>query len=466
MSEPVVVHVQKHTRHWLVVVGALICMIAASVPLSGLSFANPYIFARMGPGSEQNVPQGAILLYFTLVMFSIVASMMLIGGPLLPKVGTKWLMVVGSCVVAAGLVLFWLATTPTLLYVAGVVLGIGYGFSYQLVPVVWVNNWFATRKGLVLGLVTGGTGIGGITWSFLVPAIGGNPALRATFDVDAYRTAYLVMAVVVLALTIPATLLLVVERPSQVGLLPYGAPAPGSRLQDAAALTRPVPGFTFGQAMRSPWLWMVFAASLLLGVVHASAQIMAPYLTNQWTAPMPTGMGQPLAMYSTAMMIWTLGLLALKPVLGVLNDRFGVLVAMSITLGMQAVFLFFLPSYASAGNAIGVWLPLLSMVFMSAGMSNGTVQPPLLAAGAVGQRQFGKIWSVVGSAYILGSAVGAPIWGLFYQPATKSYTTGVMLAPIALALVVTLGVMGMKGGRAQHLRLHERELAVSAAAAT
>lgn len=448
----------SHTRHWIVATGALICMIAGSVPLSGLSFFHPYIFLKMGPGSEQNVPQGSILLYFTLLMLSIVAAMLFIGGPLLPKLGTKWLMIIGCSIVAIALVIFWQATTPTLLYVAGVVMGLGYGISYQLVPIVWVNNWFVARKGLVVGLVTGGTGIGGILWSFVVPGVGGNPADAATYDPDAYRFAYLIMALVVLGLTIPATLFLAIERPSQVGLTPLGAPTPGS-IAASTDLAKPVAGFTFGQAMRSPWLWMVFAASVLLGIVHGSAQIMAPYLTDQWTSPAPDGMGQQVAMYSTAMMVWTMGLLVLKPVLGVLNDKFGVLVAMTITLGMQAAFFFFLPRYASAGNSIGVWLPLVAMLFMSAGMSNGTVQPPLLTATAVGQRAFGKIWSVTGSAYILGMALGAPIWGLFYDAEEKSYDAGFLLAPFALAIVVVLGVLGMSRGRAQHLKLYEAELA-------
>ncbi len=453
------------SRHWVVAAGALICMIAASVPLSGVSFYHPYIFLKMGPGTDQNVAQGTILLYFTLMMFAIVGSMIFIGGPMLPKLGTKWLMIIGSIVVAGALVIFWLATTPVMLYVAGIVLGLGYGMSYQLCPIVWVNNWFVAKKGLVLGLVTGGTGIGGIIWSFLVPAIGGNPANKATFNVDAYRGAYLIMAIVVLALTIPAALFLIVERPSQVGLMALGAIDPGSAAsavsaENLANLTKPVSGFTFAQALRSPALWLVYAGAVILGIAHAAAQIMAPYLTRQWTAPVADGgMGQAVAMYSTAMMVWTLGLLILKPTLGVLNDKFGVLVAMVITLGMQAGFFLFLPSYAKAGNSVGLWLPLVAMLFMSAGMSNGTVQPPLLTATAVGQKAFGKIWSVTGSAYTLGMAVGAPIWGLFYNPTTKSYNTGFMVAPFMLAAVIVLGVTGMTMGKKQYTALYEKELA-------
>lgn len=68
---------------------------------------------------------------------------------------------------------------------------------------------------------------------------------------------------------------------------------------------------------------------------------------------------------------------------------------------------------------------------------------------------------MAGSAYTLGSALGAPVWGLFYDPATKSYPVGFALAPFALALVVVLGVVGMNRGRAQHLKLFETEMAAA-----
>lgn len=77
----------------------------------------------------------------------------------------------------------------------------------------------------------------------------------------------------------------------------------------------------------------------------------------------------------------------------------------------------------------------------------------------MGRREFGKIWAVTGSAYTLGMAVGAPVWGLFYDAATKSYDTGFRLAPIVLAVVVAGSVIGMNAGKRQHLALHKRELA-------
>ncbi len=163
--------------------------------------------------------------------------------------------------------------------------------------------------------------------------------------------------------------------------------------------------------------WLIFSMSMMLGIVHPAAQIMAPYLTMRVTTAPPDGI---------------------------------------ITLSLQAIFFaFFLPNFASLGSV----LPFVAMVFMAAGMSNGTVHPPLITAAAMGSMAFGKIWSVTGAAYMLGMAVGAPIWGLFYDPPTKSYTVGFMLAPVALVIFVVGSVIGMNAGKRRHMALYEEELA-------
>ncbi|HZK05218.1 MAG TPA: MFS transporter [Actinomycetaceae bacterium] len=442
---------QKTSRHWIVAIGALIIMIGGSVPLSGLSFYNPYLFSVM-PDS----PQASILLYFTLLMLSIVVSMIFIGGPALSKVNPRVLMITGSIIVAAALLIFMNAPSPFMLYVAGVVLGLGYGFSFQLIPILWVNNWFVKRKGLVVGLVTAGTGFGGIAWSFMVPALGGTPGIGINGDPESFRRGYLIMAIVVLVVVILPVLFMIQNKPQDVGLQPYGAEEARADAVAATQLDKPIPGFTYTQALRTKWLWLICAMSIILGVVHSSAQIVAPYLTMRVVTEPPDGMGGPLGYYSLLMMTWTLGLIIIKPTLGVMNDKLGILWAMGITLSLQAVFFaIFLPNI----HQMGTFIPFIGMIFMSAGMSNGTVQPPLITATAMGNKQFGKIWSVAGAFYTLGQAVGAPIWGAFYDPATGSYTLGFMLAPVALAIYVIGSGIGMRGGKKQHMDLYEQELA-------
>lgn len=449
MATPAEPRTQSDRKAWTVVVGATLCMIAASVPLSGLSFFHPYLFSVMGDGGAT---QAQVLLYITLEMFAIVASMLLIGGPLLPKVGATKLMLAGSVVVAAALVIFAQASTPAMLYVGGILLGLGYGASYQLVPMVWVNNWFRAKKGLVVGIVTGGTGIGGVLWSFVVPGIAGLPAA----DNLNYRLAYYVLAGVVLVLTIPAALFLArPETPAEAGLLPYGADPVDARGGESEGPARPEPGLTFARALRTPWMWLVFAAGVLIGVLHGSAQIMPQFLTGRVVAEPPVGLGQPLAYYSTLMLVWTLGLILLKPVLGWLNDKIGIVLSMTLALGSQALFLFLLPQFASFGTV----LPLFFMLLMSFGMSTGTVQPPLLTSEATGRKNYSAIWTITGTSYTLGIAVGSPIWGMFYDPGTGSYPVAFMLSPVLAAVIVLLAWAGMRGGKRTYMASHADEVA-------
>lgn len=450
MATPAATQSPSSRKAWTVVLGATLCMVAASVPLSGLSFFHPYLFSVMG---ANGATQAEILLYITLEMLTIVASMLFIGGPLLPRIGATKLMLAGSVIVAAALLIFAQATTPAMLYAGGVLLGLGYGASYQLVPIVWVNNWFTAKRGLVVGIVTGGTGIGGVLWSFAVPAISGLPA-PDNYD---YRVAYYLLAAVVVGLTIPAALFLArPEKPEYIGLLPYGAEGRDEDDEPSAhEKARPEPGFTVHRALRTPWMWLVFLTGVLIGVLHGSAQILPQFLTDRVVSPPPGGLGQPLSYYSTLMLLWTLGLIFFKPALGFLNDKIGVIAAMAIALGMQAVFLFFLPQLPSFGTVF----PLFFMLLMSAGMSTGTVQPPLLTSEATGRKNYSAIWTIIGTSYTLGMAVGSPIWGMFFDPVTGSYPVAFALSPVLAAVIVVLAWIAVRGGKRTYMSDYEQELA-------
>ena len=416
--------------------GGFFVMIGGSIPLSGLSFFHPYVIGELFPKS-----QSTYLWYYTLMLIGIVGSMMVIGRALLPKYGPKPLMYAGSVISAAGLALFSLCSTAPAFYAAGVVLGLGCGISFQLVPIVWVNNWFVTRKGTALGVVMGGTGLGGALWSFLIPSISSGAG---------WRTAYLVAAAIVLVVPPLATLLLVVNKPADVGLLPYGA----TEAEVAAAQTGDasnLPGFTYAQAIRNPWVLLVFAMIILLGVVPGGAQILSVYLqgTTVYSNPNLPLKQQPAnetAFFSALMTTWTIGLMVFKPLLGWLNDKLGMLGAMLLTLGMQSLTFLWLPHMVYGSPVV---LMFVAMVFMSAGMSNGTVQPPLLIAGAAGPRDFARVWSFFGTGYLLGMAFGAPLWG-FIKDTTGSYVTGFRIAPAVLIGLTIVAVLAMKRAQSAH----------------
>lgn len=194
-------------------------------------------------------------------------------------------------------------------------------------------------------------------------------------------------------------------------------------------------------------LWIIFASSTLLGVVHGAAQIVAPYLSYKVTAAAPLGLAQPLSFYSLLMSIWTIALVVMKPLLGFLNDRIGVIAAYGIALAVQSGFFLYLPQLAAFGTVI----PVVMMLFMSAGMATGTVQPPLVTARAMGPASSARSGRSPGPATCSAWLPAPRSGGCSTTPPPMATTLGFTLAPLALAVVLLGSWVGLTRGRAAHL---------------
>lgn len=119
-----------------------------------------------------------------------------------------------------------------------------------------VNRWFATRRGLVMGLLSASTATGSLV--FL-------PAMAALAQSGGWRPVAAAVSLGAAAL-IPLVLLLMPERPSDVGLPPYGAteveaPPPRGRARDAAVLALSV----LARAARTPAFWLLGATFFVCG---------------------------------------------------------------------------------------------------------------------------------------------------------------------------------------------------------
>ncbi len=90
--------------------------------------------------------------------------------------------------------------------------GLGAGPSYSI-PVATVQRWFVKKRGMALGMVVTGTGVGALVFVMLT---------NRFIDAWGWRNAYVVMGAIVLAITLGATPFLI-HSPSKMGLQPYGA---------------------------------------------------------------------------------------------------------------------------------------------------------------------------------------------------------------------------------------------------
>jgi sugar phosphate permease len=95
----------------------------------------------------------------------------------------------------------------------GVVVGLGTGSTALVFGALIANRWFAERRGLVLGIL--GTAFATGQLVFL-------PLIARTIEQNGWRSATLAIAALC-TLTIPLVLIVIRDRPSDVGLRPYGA---------------------------------------------------------------------------------------------------------------------------------------------------------------------------------------------------------------------------------------------------
>ncbi|KAJ4858116.1 major facilitator superfamily domain-containing protein [Trichoderma breve] len=111
-------------------------------------------------------------------------SLMTIGAPFVvawsKRFSPKLISLIGSTIFSAALILASFGKSLWHFEVTqGVLLGLGTCMSY-MVAVTIAPTWFTTRRGLGLGIITSGTGIGGLVWA---------PALKAAVDSMGYRNA-------------------------------------------------------------------------------------------------------------------------------------------------------------------------------------------------------------------------------------------------------------------------------------
>ena len=143
----------------------------------------------------------------------------------------------------------------------GVLMPIGSAFSGWPLLAPAMANWFAKRRGLVIGLGQMG---GGLSFAY-------NMFAEFTISQLGWRYAYFVLAGTLVALLLPLYLLFFHYRPENRGLRPYGAAellATKGSTPEVGAVKNPVSrDWTLGRAMGTYQLWfMVLSFSLYWGI--------------------------------------------------------------------------------------------------------------------------------------------------------------------------------------------------------
>jgi OFA family oxalate/formate antiporter-like MFS transporter len=180
-------------------------------------------------------------------------------GKILSRVGARAMFVWGCLIGGIGFILLSTLTTLWQFYLYySLIVTFGVTSMGFLPSFATVSNWYIRRRSTALGIVSVGAGAGGAVMA---------PAAHHLISSYSWGTAFLFMAAVLIVIGTPIAAFVMRTKPEDMGQLPDGEvpekanPSPVKK-NDLASL----PGFTFGQALRTRAFWLIGIGGLLWGV--------------------------------------------------------------------------------------------------------------------------------------------------------------------------------------------------------
>lgn len=405
---------------WIGLAGTLILTISSGLAFYGQGvFLDPLCHAH--GWSKGSVSTAMTLYFFT----SGIAGMII--GRQIDRIGPQRLLVLGALAVGSAFVLLSRITALWHLYAVYLLMAMGYSAT-SLIPVnALLVNWFIFRRGQVMSLVMCGLSIGGIV---MVPL--------ATFLIARWglKLALPVLGALFCTGIIPPALLVVKQKPSDVGQVPDGRPPrriPTGRAAGALGYDSQMRPWTRSQAMRTVAFWAIVTAFFLAMICQVA------YLVHQISF-LSQSLG--LAGAATAVSLTAAASIAGRLILGVFIDP---LDKRHVTMG-----LFLLQGAAILGLAYSNHTIMLYLGTFIFGLTMGSIimTQSLITAECFGMTSFATISGLMGMFVSAGSAIGPAIAGMTYD-ATQSYHFAFTLFA-GLSLLASTAILFAKPPAAAH----------------
>jgi sugar phosphate permease len=362
-------------------------------------------------------------------------------GRLLDRYGSRVLIPIAGTVSGLAVIGLGLIDSTWQFFVLFAIIGLtGLTAPGNLLTSVPVAKWFVRRRGLAIAISATGLTLGGA----ISP-----PASQFFIDTWGWRTSWMISGVAAMVLIVPIALLFLRRQPEDMGLLPDGDTAPSSASGSEVRFAEE-PVWTAKQALRTPALWRLSFAFMMLGFSMGGFLVnRAPYWTDQ-------GIDPGLVSLSFTADSVTFGIMILLT--GVLVQRFPVRYLSAAGLALQGL---------SLGGML-LWDSTFYLFFsscvlgVSAGM-NIVIQSYIWAL-YYGRASLGTIRGIVMPASLIGNGLGAPAIGFIYDQ-TGSYTLAwwLLLAMFFTAALVVLTALPPRHPDEQEAQKNEATIGQSAA---
>ena len=365
--------------------------------------------------------RGGIMVAFTIRGLIVGATSPFIGR-VVDRYGVRKVIFIGALTGGLGFIFLSQVNTLWHFYAGWAVVGVGMAAMGIIPASAVVSNWFKRKRGLAIGIMTAGIGSGVFA---LAPLIGGY--LIPNFG---WRVAYLASTLLTWGLIIPLALLVIKEKPTDIGLYPDGIETSEAVAGTKASLSVSEE-MTPKVALGTSTFWLITIAFLLTGFSQIGIiQSQVPYLEDVG--------------FSAVMAASALGGVGLWSVIskfgwGWLCDWIQVKYVYAIGMGLQLGSLIILMNIGSASSPAMIWL---YASIMGLGISTAVLTQSMLVSTNFGLASYGAIFGIVNLVYNVGSVVGPLMAGYMYD-ITNTYHS-VFIIFLVLGLVAIPAILGVR----------------------
>jgi sugar phosphate permease len=218
----------------------------------------------------------------------------------LNRFGVRRMVIVGLGTIIVGLaVSLFMRQVWQLVALWGVLIGVGSGLTAMVLGATVATRWFSQRRGLVMGFLSATNATGQLIFQPMLANVTQSLGWRATVS----------LICVILAVVGVAVLLLMRDRPVDVGLPPYGEqeikPAPAQQSGLVSLLASPL--VILREAARVPVFWILFGSFFICGASTAGL-IQTHFITFCGDyGIMPVGAASVLALMGAFDLVGTVG---------------------------------------------------------------------------------------------------------------------------------------------------------------
>jgi MFS family permease len=405
-----------------------------AVSMLGMSTnPGPFVFASFGLfmlafQREFGWGRGDMSLALTGLTISCAVALPIVGR-IIDRVGARRIQLASMAMLALLLAAIPLLVTEiwhltVLLIVLGALTAAANGVAFMHV----VSAWFYRKRGLAIGLVMAGTGLG---YAY-VPVL-----VRYVIDAYSWRAAYFVLAGIIAFIVMPLVYVWMRESPSELGLRPDGDPPDAV---PPAATSRDV-GLDLAQILRRREFWVLVSVLIVLSfALHGLLAHLVPMLVDR---------GMTAKAAATVAAVVGITVMLARVFVGHLMDRFFA--------PRVAITFFVLSAVGLVAFATGAVDALAFVAAILVGLSLGAEVDMVayLAGRYFGLKAFGTTFGLLFGAVLVGITLGPVAFGYTYE-SLGSYVdvlwVSVGFNVLAILLMLVLGPFPDWGAAARDSR--------------